>query len=122
LHNSPFFKLIRSLEESGRLGTALALTEGVRRSKAVLRISVTNESEKTIQLRVEGWLVGAWVDELRLQTQTAFSQAKTLSLDLEKLWFVDAHGAALLRDLARRNVVQLNCSPFIDQQLKETAL
>jgi ABC-type transporter Mla MlaB component len=88
----------------------------------VLRISVTNESEKTIQLRVEGWLVGAWVDELRLQTQTAFSQAKTLSLDLEKLWFVDAHGAALLRDLARRNVVQLNCSPFIDQQLKETAL
>jgi ABC-type transporter Mla MlaB component len=122
LHNSPFFKLIRSLEESGRLGTALALTEGVRRSKAVLRISVTNESEKTIQLRVEGWLVGAWVDELRLQTQTAFSQAKTLSLDLEKLWFVDADGAALLRDLARRNVVQLNCSPFIDQQLKETAL
>jgi ABC-type transporter Mla MlaB component len=122
LHNSPFFKLVRSLEESGRLGTALALTEGVRRSKAVLRISVTNESEKTIQLRVEGWLVGAWVDELRLQTQTAFSQAKTLSLDLEKLWFVDAHGAALLRDLARRNVVQLNCSPFIDQQLKETAL
>jgi ABC-type transporter Mla MlaB component len=122
LHNSPFFKLIRSLEESGRLGTALALTEGVRRSKAVLRISVTDESEKTIQLRVEGWLVGAWVDELRLQTQTAFSQAKTLSLDLEKLWFVDAHGAALLRDLARRNVVQLNCSPFIDQQLKETAL
>jgi ABC-type transporter Mla MlaB component len=122
LHNSPFFKLIRSLEESGRLGTALALTEGVRRSKAVLRISVTDESEKTIQLRVEGWLVGAWVDELRLQTQTAFSQAKTLSLDLEKLWFVDAHGAALLRDLARRNVVQLNCSPFIDQQLNETAL
>jgi ABC-type transporter Mla MlaB component len=122
LHNSPFFKLVRSLEESGRLGTALALTEGVRRSKAVLRISVTDESEKTIQLRVEGWLVGAWVDELRLQTQTAFSQAKTLSLDLEKLWFVDAHGAALLRDLARRNVVQLNCSPFIDQQLKETAL
>jgi ABC-type transporter Mla MlaB component len=122
LHNSPFFKLIRSLEESGRLGTALALTEGVRRSKAVLRISVTDESEKTIQLRVEGWLVGAWVDELRLQTQTAFSQAKTLSLDLEKLWFVDADGAALLRDLARRNVVQLNCSPFIDQQLKETAL
>jgi ABC-type transporter Mla MlaB component len=88
----------------------------------VLRISVTNESEKDIQLRVEGSLVGAWVDELRLQTEAAFSQAKTLSLDLERLWFVDSHGAKLLRDLARQNVAQLNCSAFIDQQLKETAL
>jgi ABC-type transporter Mla MlaB component len=88
----------------------------------VLRISVTNESEKAIQLRVEGSLVGAWVNELRLQTEAAFSQAKTLTLDLEKLWFVDSHGAALLRDLARQNVAQLNCSAFIDQQLKETAL
>jgi ABC-type transporter Mla MlaB component len=88
----------------------------------VLRISVTDESEKAIQLRVEGWLVGAWVEELRLQAQTAFSQAKTLSLDLEKLWFVDPQGAALLRELAHRNVPQLNCSAFVDQQLKETAL
>jgi ABC-type transporter Mla MlaB component len=88
----------------------------------VLRITVTDESEKAIQLRVEGWLVGAWVEELRLQTQTAFSQAKILSLDLEKLWFVDSQGAALLRELAGRNVTQLNCSPFIDQQMKETSL
>jgi ABC-type transporter Mla MlaB component len=88
----------------------------------VLRISVSDESENNIQLRVEGWLVGAWVDELRLQTEAAFSEAKTLSLDLEKLWFVDSHGAKLLRDLAQRNVAQLNCSPFVGQQLEETAL
>lgn len=88
----------------------------------MLRISITDESDNAIQLRIEGWLVGAWVDELRQQTQTAFSQAKTLSLDLEKLLFVDSHGAALLRELARQNVAQLNCSPFINQQLKETAL
>jgi ABC-type transporter Mla MlaB component len=87
----------------------------------VLRISVTDESEKAIQLRVEGWLVGAWVEELRLQSQMVFSKAKILTLDLEKLWFVDAKGAALLRDLASKNVTQLNCSPFIDQQMKETA-
>ena len=88
----------------------------------MLRISVSDESDNAIQLRVEGWLVGAWVEELRLQTQSAFSRGKALSLDLEKLWFVDPHGVALLRDLARQNVAQLNCSPFIDQQLKETAL
>jgi ABC-type transporter Mla MlaB component len=88
----------------------------------VLRISVMNESEKAIQLRVEGWLVGAWVEELRLQTQEAVSKAKTLSLDLEKLWFVDPQGVALLRDLAQQNVAQLNCSPFIDRQLREMDL
>jgi ABC-type transporter Mla MlaB component len=88
----------------------------------VLRISVTDESEGAIQLRVEGWLVGAWVEELRQQSQTVFSQAKSLTLDLEKLRFVDSQGAALLRELSRKNVAQLNCSPFIDQQLKETAL
>ena len=88
----------------------------------MLRISVTDESEGAIQLRVEGWLVGAWVEELRQQSQTVFSQAKSLTLDLEKLRFVDSQGAALLRELSRKNVAQLNCSPFIDQQLKETAL
>lgn len=88
----------------------------------MLRISVTGESEKAIQLRVEGWLVGAWVEELRLQSQSALSQAKSLTLDLEKLLFVDAKGAVLLRDLAQKNVTQLNCSSFIDQQVKETAL
>jgi ABC-type transporter Mla MlaB component len=66
--------------------------------------------------------VGAWVEELRQQSQTVFSQAKSLTLDLEKLRFVDSQGAALLRELSRKNVAQLNCSPFIDQQLKETAL
>jgi hypothetical protein len=87
----------------------------------VLRISIVNESDKAIQLASKaGWW--AWVDELRLQTQAAFSQAKTLSLDLEKLLFVDSRGAALLRDLARQNVAQRNCSPFSDQQLKETTL
>jgi hypothetical protein len=87
----------------------------------VLRISIVNESDKAIQLASKaGWW--AWVDELRLQTQAAFSQAKTLSLDLEKLLFVDSRGAALLRYLARQNVAQQNCSPFSDQQLKETTL
>ena len=34
-------------------------------------------------------------------------------------WFVDSRGVTLLRDLARRQVSELNCSQFVSQQLKE---
>jgi ABC-type transporter Mla MlaB component len=88
----------------------------------VLRISVINDSTETIQLRVEGSLVGPWVDELRRQSDEASSQATTVTIDLEKLRFVDSTGVALLRELAEKHIAHLNCSPFISQQLKETSL
>ena len=87
----------------------------------MLRISIINESEDRIRLNVEGRLVGPWVDELREQSARALSQAKEVILDLERLWFMDAPGTALLRELAHREVAYLNCSTFISQQLKETS-
>jgi len=86
----------------------------------VLRISVINESDGNIRLTVEGRLVGPWVEGLREQSERALSEARIVTLDLEKLWFADSSGAALLRQLADRHVAQLNCSSFISQQLKET--
>jgi ABC-type transporter Mla MlaB component len=85
----------------------------------VLRISVIRDSQKGTRFEVEGWLVGPWVEELRRLSDQALAESGALSLDLEKLWYVDPNGVALLRDLARRNVAQVNCSPFIQQQLKE---
>jgi len=85
----------------------------------VLRISVIRDSQKGTRFEVEGWLVGPWVEELRRLSEQALAESGALSLDLEKLWYVDPNGVALLRDLARRNVAQVNCSPFIQQQLKE---
>jgi ABC-type transporter Mla MlaB component len=88
----------------------------------VLRISANNESETKIGMHLEGWLVGAWVEELRALSEKAMSEGKTVTLDLEKLLFVDNQGLALLRELAEKHVIHINCSPFISQQLKETAL
>jgi len=90
------------------------------RKQVLLRISVINEKEKSIRLAVEGWLIGPWVEELRQQSERALSEATNVTLDLEKLWFADPSGAALLRQLALRDVAQLNCSSFISQQVKET--
>ena len=87
----------------------------------MLKISITSDSDRAIQLQLEGKLVGPWVEELQRVSNEALSHHKAVSLDLERVWFVDPHGVALLRDLARRQVAQVNCSQFVNQQLKEAA-
>jgi len=87
----------------------------------VLKISIIHQSNQAIQFQVKGKLVGPWVEELQRLSDEALSHQKTVSLDLERVWFVDPHGVTLLRDLARRKVSQVNCSQFVTQQLKEVA-
>jgi ABC-type transporter Mla MlaB component len=65
--------------------------------------------------------VGPWVEELRRLSDEALARQEALNLDLGKVWFVDAQGIALLRDLVGKRVTQINSSQFISQQLKETA-
>jgi ABC-type transporter Mla MlaB component len=88
----------------------------------VLRISMINESGKSVRLALEGWLVGPWVDELRRESEPLLSEAKALQLDLAKVLFVDLKGVALLRELAGRQVEYVNCSAFLRQQLEEATL
>jgi anti-anti-sigma factor len=87
----------------------------------VLRISIISDSDQAIQFQLEGKLVGPWVEELQRLSDEALSHHKAVSLDLERVSYVDSRGVALLRDLARRQVSQVNCSQFVTQQLKEVA-
>ena len=88
----------------------------------MLRISTIHRADEEIQFKLEGRLIGPWVEELRRLSDQALSQQKTVSLDLQKVWFVDLQGIDLLRDLSKKQVSQINCSPFVSQQLKEAAL
>ena len=88
----------------------------------MLRISTIHRADEGIQFKLEGRLIGPWVEELRRLSDQALSQQKTVSLDLQKVWFVDLQGVDLLRYLAKKQVTQINCSPFVSQQLKEAAL
>jgi ABC-type transporter Mla MlaB component len=85
----------------------------------VLKISI-RDSEEAVGLELEGKLVGPWVEELRRLSHEALSQKKSVTLDLGKVWFVDLRGVALLQELSRQRVSQINCSQFLSQQLKET--
>ncbi len=88
----------------------------------MLRISIIHRADEGIQFQLEGRLIGPWVEELRRLSDQALSQQKTVSLDLQKVWFVDLQGVDLLRYLAKKQVTEINCSPFVSQQLKEAAL
>ncbi|PYX06699.1 MAG: hypothetical protein DMG85_12760 [Acidobacteria bacterium] len=88
----------------------------------MLKISIIQRADDGIQFQLEGRLIGPWVEELRRLSDQALSQQKTVSLDLQKVWFVDLQGVDLLRYLAKKQVTQINCSPFVSQQLKEAAL
>ncbi len=87
----------------------------------MLKISIISDSDQAVQFQLEGKLVGPWVEELQRLSGEALSQQKTVSLDLERVWFVDSRGVTLLRDLAQKQVSQINCSQFVSQQLKEAA-
>jgi RNA polymerase sigma-70 factor (ECF subfamily) len=81
-----------------------------------------NESEQSVRLALEGWLVGPWVDELRKESEQQLSEAKALRLDLARVLFVDPRGVALLRELAGRQVEYVNCSRFLSQLLEEATI
>ena len=81
-----------------------------------------NGSKQQVRLLLEGWLIGPWVDELRHETEQYLSDAKALRVDLAKVLFADPRGVALLRELASRHVELVNCSTFLNQQLKEPTI
>jgi ABC-type transporter Mla MlaB component len=72
-----------------------------------------------IALELEGSLSGPWVAELRRTLEEALLRAQAITVDLGRLRYLDLEGAALLRAFAKKNVIVLNCSPFISEQLRD---
>jgi RNA polymerase sigma-70 factor (ECF subfamily) len=70
-------------------------------------------------LKLEGKIVGAWVPELRAACARRDGRSgRRLTLDLEKVSFIDQEGIALIQDLSLQGVGLANCSPFTAVQLR----
>ena len=69
-------------------------------------------------LRLEGRVIGPWVDELRRSCERMLMTSTTLALDASEVSFVDRDGVRLLRSLISRGVALQHCSPFVAEQLK----
>lgn len=85
----------------------------------MLRISFVESSREASKLRLEGRVIGPWVDELSRLCATLLNERTAVTLDLSGVSFVDGEGLALFRELLDRRVVLENCSPLVNEQLKE---
>jgi anti-anti-sigma regulatory factor len=83
----------------------------------MLKIVPIESASDGVVLRLEGQIVGPWVDELQ-RTCEQLLAAGSIVLDLSHVSFVERRGAELLRSLGRRGVPLLYCSPFVAEQLK----
>jgi hypothetical protein len=79
------------------------------------------ESDALSTLRVEGKIVGPWVREIEASCSLALARGGRVALDLALVSFVDAAGLAVVRELSKRGVTIVRCSPFVAAQLKGAA-
>jgi hypothetical protein len=86
---------------------------------AMLRITRidldTNDSIRTLKL--EGKLLGPWVDELRRACQEPRTPPSCLRLDLAAVTFIDAIGVKMLDDLMRQGATIVDYSGFVAELL-----
>ncbi len=85
----------------------------------MLRIASAGTDGPGRVLRVEGRVVGPWVEELQRCCEAALAAGPTLTLDLAGVSFADRPGVALLRSLGDRGITLVNCSAFLTELLKE---
>ena len=85
----------------------------------MLKIVVTGSTTERPVLRLEGQIIGPWVDELRRACDELLP-AGPITLDLAQVSFVERRGVELLWMLGTRGASLLHCSPFVVEQLKVT--
>jgi len=88
----------------------------------MLRISEIGLNGDGATLRLEGRLVGTLTAELERACEKHLSEGHRLVLDLADLSFADRAAIALLQQLRGRGVGLTNCSPFLNEELKQSVL
>lgn len=83
----------------------------------MLRITAISNETSSTMVRLEGKLLGPWVEEVR-HTCAALSPKHPLHLDLAAVTFVDAAGARLLYDLLEQGAVLAASSGFVTALLE----
>jgi hypothetical protein len=85
----------------------------------MLRLTRIAGANSTQTIRLEGKLLGPWVEEVRKACGTV--RSVRTSLDLSALAFVDGAGERLLRDLIGRGIKVVACSNYVAELLRSSA-
>ena len=79
---------------------------------------VAHGQDGSSTLRLEGDVIGLWVDELRRSSEEPLAAGAQLTVDLADVGFADREGIELLQRLAARGVSVVNASRFVAEQIK----
>jgi hypothetical protein len=82
----------------------------------VLKITQLFSRGRGLTIKLEGELLGPWVDSVR--DACAVRGRRPRRLDLAALTYVDAAGLQLLRDLVARGADIAACSSFVGELLR----
>ena len=83
----------------------------------MLRITHTAAEDSVSTLKLEGKLLGLWVDELARSCDELPGSTDRVRLDLAAVTFVDEPGMALLRRLLESGVRLAGCSRLVAELL-----
>ncbi|HZP37586.1 MAG TPA: hypothetical protein VFE48_13970 [Methylomirabilota bacterium] len=83
----------------------------------MLKIEIAQRQRERVTVRLEGSLVGPWVDEVRRACEPFIGAGADLTVDFTRVSFVDRDGVALCRELRRGRASLRNCSPFVKEQI-----
>jgi hypothetical protein len=87
----------------------------------MLRIDIEDVPSGAVRLRMQGQVIGAWVEELERVCEPLLADGGGLALDLSGVGFVSREGAELLRRLRERGAALHGCSRLVAEQLKGAA-
>lgn len=86
----------------------------------MLRITI-DEGEESVVLRLEGQLIGPWVEDVEQCWRRAFTTlgSRTVQVDLSAVSFVDASGGALLVRMHEAGFRLAGTGPATSQLLQQ---
>lgn len=84
----------------------------------MLRISADQPTGQAATLRLDGRVVGRWVELVRKSCEAALNEDKRLTLDLRNVCFVDREGIDLLRSLVDLQVELAHAPLFLTEQIR----
>lgn len=87
----------------------------------MLRVTPISTRQHGRCLKVEGRLVGAWVQVLRVEIEQSRVQDVELEVDLAGVEFADSEALSLLLEVAERGVKLVDCSPLLTSLLESKA-
>src|SRR5262249_20406055 len=83
----------------------------------MLKISEAQLANRTATLKLEGRVIGPWVEELRQICEKLLTEGRALMLDLSNVSYVDSDGVLALTSYKARGVKLRNFSSFVEQQI-----